>query len=523
MTDQHSTPNRSNLPTAAALAADDPTLTYRGNSEGSEPRPEARTRTTSITELLKNDLGDGGANTAQEEPTVREQTPAESDPEVRRPESAPDWRASRTASTLEPSPAPTDSASASPVDSPADAAVETSSAAVDPAKEQEEVKPATTPAWEAPTPTGPFSSTFPDSDVSPDSLAPVSEPAEQPKGPQPVLQVTPDAAAGFFDHPTPPRPETSADLQAARVLRERSGARSAWGWTVYLSTLGRREAAESPRRVQERLWTAAAQTTIARHKRVAVLSLKGGVGKTTTVAGLGHTYASLRGDHVVAVDANPDQGTLADLVGKEHTSTVSTLLKDARDGVLGNWPNVRQHLSQAPSRLHVLASDSDPELSNAYNAVDYARTCQVLERFVSLVITDCGTGMTNNALSGEGGVLDQADQLVVVCGPGVADARSASATLDQLESNRWKDLAQSAVVAVTKVPTGPPKKTGVDYEEIENHFRTRVRETVRIPWDAHLHDGAQADLGKMASQTRRAFLHLAASVGEKFSEPPNRP
>ena len=44
------------------------------------------------------------------------------------------------------------------------------------------------------------------------------------------------------------------------------------------------------------------------HHRVAVVSLKGGVGKTTTTVGLGAMLASLRGDRVIAVDANPDRG-----------------------------------------------------------------------------------------------------------------------------------------------------------------------------------------------------------------------
>src|SRR5262249_16188885 len=43
---------------------------------------------------------------------------------------------------------------------------------------------------------------------------------------------------------------------------------------------------------------------------IAVLSLKGGVGKTTTTVGLGATLASSLGERVVAVDANPDFGTL---------------------------------------------------------------------------------------------------------------------------------------------------------------------------------------------------------------------
>ena len=46
--------------------------------------------------------------------------------------------------------------------------------------------------------------------------------------------------------------------------------------------------------------------------RVAVTSIKGGVGKTTVAACLGLVLAEHRGDRVVALDANPDAGTLAD-------------------------------------------------------------------------------------------------------------------------------------------------------------------------------------------------------------------
>src|SRR2546430_12920793 len=68
------------------------------------------------------------------------------------------------------------------------------------------------------------------------------------------------------------------------------------------------------------------------HHRVAVLSLKGGVGKTTTAVGLGATLATLRGDRVIAVDANPDRGTLSDKVRLETAATIRDLLNE-RDQV----------------------------------------------------------------------------------------------------------------------------------------------------------------------------------------------
>ena len=81
------------------------------------------------------------------------------------------------------------------------------------------------------------------------------------------------------------------------------------------------------------------------HYRVAVLSLKGGVGKTTTVMGLGSTLASLRGDRVIAVDANPDRGTLSDKLRLETAATVRDLLNEREQ--IQRYADVRAFTTQA--------------------------------------------------------------------------------------------------------------------------------------------------------------------------------
>src|SRR6202034_2390609 len=105
------------------------------------------------------------------------------------------------------------------------------------------------------------------------------------------------------------------------------------------------------------------------HHRIAVLSLKGGVGKTTTVAGLGATLATFRGDRVIAVDANPDRGTLSDKVRLETAATIRDLLNERAQ--VRRYADVRAFTSQAPSRLEVLASDRDPGVTMAFSAQDY--------------------------------------------------------------------------------------------------------------------------------------------------------
>jgi len=310
----------------------------------------------------------------------------------------------------------------------------------------------------------------------------------------------------------PPRPESAADLTADRLLRRRSAPPSrGWRRAVWELT-GRRVQPPETRAERERreLRGRAGLPVRAGHHRVAVMSLKGGVGKTTTTVVLGATLADVRGDRVIAVDANPDRGTLAERVRLETAGTVRDLLADR--GQIRRYADVRAFTSQASSRLEVLASDRDPAVSEAFTAEDYAEVARVLERFYSICLTDCGTGLLHSAMSG---VLGLADQLVIVSSPAVDGARSASATLDWLDAHGYRDLARTAVVALTsvrRVRTGP-----VDIDGIVRHFTRRCREVVRIPYDPHLDEGAEVTLERLAPATADAYLRLSAAVADRFA------
>ena len=248
------------------------------------------------------------------------------------------------------------------------------------------------------------------------------------------------------------------------------------------------------------------------HHRVAILSLKGGVGKTTTTVGLGATLASLRGDRVIAVDANPDRGTLSDKIRLETAATVRDLLNER--GQIERYADVRAFTSQAASRLEVLASDRDPTVSVAFGGDDYREVCKVLEHYYSICLTDCGTGLLHSAMSG---VLSLADQIVLVSSPSVDGARSASATLDWLAAHDYGDLVQGAVVVLSIVR--PSSRSTVDVDRLEQHFAARCRAVTRIPYDAHLEEGAEVELEEMSRPAADAYLTLAALVGDGLAWP----
>jgi MinD-like ATPase involved in chromosome partitioning or flagellar assembly len=149
-----------------------------------------------------------------------------------------------------------------------------------------------------------------------------------------------------------------------------------------------------------------------------VLSIKGGVGKTTTTLGLGSALAMVRVDRVIAVDANPDRGTLAERVSDASTSsTVRDLLRDPN---IKRYSDVRNHTRLAPSRLAVLASEQDPAVAEIFGETDYRRTMDILRHYYNVILTDCGTGIMHSAMAG---VLDLAHAIVLVSSPAIDAAR----------------------------------------------------------------------------------------------------
>ena len=308
--------------------------------------------------------------------------------------------------------------------------------------------------------------------------------------------------------------ETSDSLTAESLLNgKRSGAGSGWRHRISRVTGGLLRLGESAADMRRRDLINRVRTPVAGgHHRVAVLSLKGGVGKTTTAVGLGATFATLRGDRIIAVDANPDRGTLSDKVRLETAATVRDLLNE-RDQVR-RYADVRAFTTQAPSRLEVLASDRDPAVSVAFSADDYCDAARVLEHFYSICLTDCGTGLLHSAMSG---VLALADQIVVVSSPSVDGARSASATLDWLEAHDCGDLVRNGVVVLSTIR--PKSKSTVDLDRLEHHFAARCRAVARIPYDPHLEEGAEVDLELLSAETADAYLTLAALVGDGLAWP----
>ncbi|MEU7036696.1 AAA family ATPase, partial [Streptomyces sp. NPDC046237] len=266
---------------------------------------------------------------------------------------------------------------------------------------------------------------------------------------------------------------------------------------------GKKEEAERQRKLD------LIRTPVLSCYRIAVISLKGGVGKTTTTTALGATLATERQDKILAIDANPDAGTLGRRVRRETGATIRDLVQAIP--YLHSYMDIRRFTSQAPSGLEIIANDVDPAVSTTFNDEDYRRAIDVLGKQYPVILTDSGTGLLYSAMRG---VLDLADQLIIISTPSVDGASSASTTLDWLSAHGYAELVQRSITVISGV-----RETGkmIKVDDIVQHFQTRCRGVIVVPFDEHLSAGAEVDLDMMRPKTREAYFNLSAMVAEDFS------
>ncbi|MFF2057892.1 AAA family ATPase [Rhodococcus qingshengii] len=339
-------------------------------------------------------------------------------------------------------------------------------------------------------------------------MAPPTAPPTRAPMPQTGLTSAPDSR---FESALP---MTAQDLSAALLVKRPVRPAPVGGWRKALYTLSGRSVNLGNGAKEQHLVELTRQINqpLQGCYKVAVLSLKGGVGKTTTTATLGSMFGSIRGDRVVAVDANPDRGTLSQKIPLETPATVRNLLRD--ENSIEKYSDVRGYTSQNRHRLEVLASDSDPAVSEAFSGGDYTRTVDMLEKFYSIVLTDCGTGLMHSAMQA---ILEGADSLIVVSSGSVDGARSASATLDWLDAHGYSRLVATSVAVINAVR---PRSGKVDLPRVVEHFEQRCRAVKLIPFDPHLEEGAEIDLDRLRPGTREAVLELAAVVAQDFPASP---
>lgn len=243
---------------------------------------------------------------------------------------------------------------------------------------------------------------------------------------------------------------------------------------------------------------------------IAVVNLKGGVGKTAVVESLGSTFASIRSDRVIAVDT--DAGDLSDRHGRRHPLSLADLLTDRS---VARYADVRAHTYMNSSGLEVLGP---PDYATSHwdiSRQDFVKAFSILRSHYSLVLVDCPKTLKSGVMEA---VLPESRALVVVTSTSIDAVQKTHIALEWLRSNGYRKLLESTVLVVNHIERTKPSTLaakGID------DLSAYVAATVALPFDRHVHQGTEIGLDRLSRESRRCYLEMAAAVARTFPQRPS--
>ncbi|MBI0382328.1 hypothetical protein JBE27_40225, partial [Streptomyces albiflaviniger] len=187
----------------------------------------------------------------------------------------------------------------------------------------------------------------------------------------------------------------------------------------------------------------------------------------------------------------------------------------ARAGLpIDDADSLRRFTSRLPSGLEVLVGDTTPMSlvgrAAPIDDMEYRRVMTLLAPHYPIVLSDSDTGALHGSMRG---IVDLADQLIIVTTPSVEHMRSAHSTLDRLAEDGHADLVRRAITVINMSHDVPWTD---HYEGLAAGFRDRCRGVAVVPYDEHLATRGEIDLQRLASRTLDAYIDLAALVAEGF-------
>ncbi|WP_153505345.1 MinD/ParA family ATP-binding protein [Cumulibacter manganitolerans] len=281
-----------------------------------------------------------------------------------------------------------------------------------------------------------------------------------------------------------------------------------WRRLVHTLTGGSINPGPSPAEQRHRELLEAVRTRATQPEVIATICLKGGIGKTSTTAGVGLTLARHRGDRIIALDANPDAG---DLYERTCPGTPPATLTDlaAHASDVASMTDLNRYAGIA-DRLSVIAGDQEPTISESLSADDFVTALQAVQHYYNVVMVDCGTGVTHPSMVG---ILSNARHVLIAGGYAVSGARRAESTLRWLTAHGYHHLARTAAVVLTQTTT---VSNIVDTAAIENTLAQHSATVIRVPHDQAVADGTTISLDRLQPATADAYLQIAASIARNF-------
>lgn len=302
-----------------------------------------------------------------------------------------------------------------------------------------------------------------------------------------------------------------SDLVAPRKIPPESG----WRRLAYLGSLRTLNFGESPAERHYRELRARIRRHIRKQFVIAVVSGKGGVGKTTVTACVGAVFRECRPDNVVAVDAAPGFGTLAGRIDEAPPGDYAAVLNDTD---VQGYADIREYLGQNGIGLDVLAGNRSSDQPRPLVPSMFTGVLSRLRRTHTVIVVDTADDLEHPVMKA---VFDNCDTLVFVSGLTADTSLPVTRAIDLLRSTGHHELvSRSTVVLNDARGSYDPAARGYLTERFSQSGAT----VEFLPYDPHLATGGIIDTKhELRRKSRLRLFEMTAAVADKYVPDADRP
>ena len=320
-----------------------------------------------------------------------------------------------------------------------------------------------------------------------------------------------DSAGGRPHHDSVSGTLRISDMVAPRKIPPASG----WRRLVYAISFRGINLGESPaerhyRELRER---------IRRHIRkqfvIAVVSGKGGVGKTTMTACIGGVFRECRPENVVAIDAAPGFGTLAGRIDEAPPGDYAAVLNDTD---VQGYADIREHLGQNSIGLDVLAGNRVSDQPRPLVPAMFNGVLSRLRRTHNVIIVDTSDDLEHPVMKA---VFEACDTLVFVSGLTVDTSLPVTRSIDLMRSMGYHELVSRSMVVLndSRNSYDPAAR-----RYLTERFAQSGASVEFMPYDAHLAKGGIIDVQhELQKRTRLRLFEITAALADKYVPDADRP
>ncbi len=302
-----------------------------------------------------------------------------------------------------------------------------------------------------------------------------------------------------------------SDLATPRRLPPGSG----WRRVLYFATAKTINPGQSRRERHVRQLRDRIRRHIRRQYVITVLSGKGGTGVTTLTAGIGSVFRQCRPENVIAVDAVPGFGTLADRIDEFPPGDYAAVLGDTD---VQGYSDIREHLGQNAVGLDVLAGNRSSDQLRPLVPAMFNGVLSRLRRTHNVIVVDTAADLEHPVMRP---VLENTDTLVFVSGVTADQSRPVLRAVDYLAAQGYHELVSRSTVILNHTAAGSDP-AAIAY--LTERFAKTGATVEVMPFDPHLAKGGIIDVrNELRRTTRLRLFEITAGLADKYVPDAERP